>query len=77
MNKQTREAYEQKQEALQKLDERLQLILREGPDPNAPAVTPMSIEEQIALGIPLDTGWVATMPLPGRSRKAAKPKSKP
>ena len=77
MKKQQREAHEQKQEALQKLDERLQQILREGPDPNAPAVTPMSIEEQIALGIPLDTGWVATMPLPGRSRKAAKPKSKP
>jgi hypothetical protein len=26
----------------------------------------MTIEEQIALGIPLDTGWVATMPLPGQ-----------
>ena len=68
MNKQAREAYEQKQEALQKLDERLQQILREGPDANAPAVKPMTIEEQIALGIPLDTGWVATMRLPGQSR---------
>jgi hypothetical protein len=72
MNKQAREAYEQKQEALQKRDERLQQILREEPNPNAPAVTPMTIEEQIALGIPLDTGWVATMPLPGRTRDRAK-----
>lgn len=76
MNKQEREAHEQKQEKLRKLDEQLQEILQRGPDPNYP-VTKLTIEEQIALGIPLDTGWVATMPLPGRSRKAAKPKSKP
>ena len=76
MNKQQREAHEQKQEARRKLHERRLQILQRGPDPNYP-VTKLSIEEQIALGIPLDTGWVATMPLPGRSRKAAKPKSKP
>jgi hypothetical protein len=69
-------AHEQKQEALRKLSEEFRKILARGPDPNYP-VTKLSIEEQIALGIPLDTGWVATMPLPGRSRKAAKPKSKP
>ena len=68
MNKQTREAYEQKQEALQKLDERLQQILRKEPDPNAPAVIPMTIKEQIALGIPRDTDWEATMPPPRRGR---------
>lgn len=68
MNKQQREARAQKQEARRKLREQLQEILREGPDPNAPAVKPMTIEEQIALGIPLDTGWVATMRLPGQSR---------
>jgi hypothetical protein len=77
MNKQAREAYEQKQEALQKRDERLQQILREEPNPNAPAVTPMTIEEQFALGIPLDTGWVATMPLPGRTRDRAKKERSP
>ena len=76
MNKQQREAHEQKQKELRKLDERLQEILRRGPDPNYP-VTKLSIEEQIALGIPLSTGWVATMPLPARRRKAAKPRSKP
>lgn len=74
MNKKQRETHEQKQEALRKLHERLQQILREGPDPNAPAVTPMSIEEQIAWGIPLDTGWAATVPLPGRSSGRAKKK---
>ena len=76
MNKQQREAHEQKQEELRKLDERLQEILQRKLDPNYP-VKKLSIEEQIALGIPLDTGWVATMPLPARRRKAAKPNSKP
>lgn len=71
MNKQQREAHEQKQEARRKLRERLQQIMREEPDPNYP-LNKLSIEEQIALGIPLDTGWVATMPLPGRSRTAKK-----
>ena len=69
MKKQQREAHEQKQEKLRNLDEQLQEILRRGPDPNYP-VTKLSIEEQIALGIPLSTGWVATMSLPGRSRSA-------
>jgi len=73
MNKQERAAHEQKQKELRKLDERLQEILQRGPDPNYP-VTKLSIEEQIALGIPLDTGWIATMPLPGRSSGRAKKK---
>ena len=67
-------AHEQKQEALRKLDEDLQKILETGPDPNYP-VTKLSIEEQIALGIPLSTGWVTTMRLPGNIRR--KTKSKP
>lgn len=75
MNKQQREAHEQKQKELRKLREQRQEILRRGPDPNYP-VTKLSIEEQIALGIPLSSGWVATMPLPARRRKAAKPRSK-
>ena len=73
MNKQQRAAHEQKQEARRKLREQLQEIMQRGPDPNYP-VTKLSIEEQIALGIPLSTGWVATMPLPGRSSGRAKKK---
>ena len=64
-------AHEQKQEALRKLDEDLQKILETGPDPNYP-VTKLSIEEQIALGIPLSTGWVTTMRLPGNIRRKTK-----
>jgi hypothetical protein len=68
-------AHEQKQEALRKLDEDLQKILETGPDPNYP-VTKLSIEEQIALGIPLSTGWITTMQLPGNIRRKPKPKPK-
>ncbi len=67
MNKQQQDAHAQKQEKLRKLSEELQQILREEPDPNYP-VNKLSIEEQIALGIPLDTGWVATVRLPGQCR---------
>ena len=47
--------------------EKIRELLRNGAPPNYP-VTKLSIEEQIALGIPLDTGWVTTLRLPGRSR---------
>jgi hypothetical protein len=67
-------AHEQKQEALRKLREDLRKILATEPDPNYP-VAKLSIEEQIALGIPLSTGWVTTMRLPGNIRR--KTKSKP
>ena len=60
-------AHEQKQEALRKLREEFRRILASGPDPNYP-VTKLSIEEQIALGIPLSTGWVTTLRLPGQGR---------
>jgi hypothetical protein len=68
-------AHEQKQEALRKLSEEFRKILASEPDPNYP-VTKLSIEEQIALGIPLDTGWVTTVRLPGRGRRKPKPKPK-
>ncbi len=61
-------AHEQKQEALRKLREEFRRILASDPDPNYP-VTKLSIEEQVALGIPLDTGWVTTLRLPGHSRR--------
>jgi hypothetical protein len=67
-------AHEQKQEALRKLREDLRKILLSEPDPNYP-VAKLSIEEQIALGIPLDTGWITTVRPPGSSRR--KTKSKP
>jgi hypothetical protein len=67
-------AHEQKQEALRMLREDLRKILATEPDPNYP-VAKLSIEEQIALGIPLSTGWVTTMRLPGNIRR--KTKSKP
>lgn len=76
MNNQERQAHEQKQEARRKLHERRQQIMREEPDPNYP-LNKLSIEEQIALGIPLDTGWIATMPLPGRSSDRTKKKRSP
>jgi hypothetical protein len=56
------------------LREDLRKILATEPDPNYP-VAKLSIEEQIALGIPLSTGWVTTMRLPGNIRR--KTKSKP
>jgi hypothetical protein len=65
-------AHEQKQEALRKLSEDLRKILARAPDPNYP-VTKLSIEEQIALGIPLSTGWITTMRLPGSIRRKPKP----
>ena len=61
-------AHEQKQEALRKLREEFRRILASDPDPNYP-VTKLSIEEQVALGIPLDTCWVTTLRLPGHSRR--------
>ena len=73
MKKQQREADEQNRRVLAERSEQVRELLRRGADPTAPAVTPMTIEEQIALGIPLDTGWIGTMPLPSRRRKAAKP----
>jgi len=69
-------AHEQKQEALRKLSEDLRKILARGPDPNYP-VTKLSIEEQIALGIPLSTGWVTTLRPPFSNRRKPKPKPKP
>jgi len=68
-------AHEQKQEALRKLSEEFRKILASEPDPNYP-VTKLSIEEQIALGIPLGTGWVTTLRLPGNIRRKPKPKPK-
>ena len=69
-------AHEQKQEALRKLSEDLRKILARAPDPNYP-VTKLSIEEQIALGIPLSTGWVTTLRPPFSNRRKPKPKPKP
>jgi len=66
-------AHEQKQEALRKLSEDLRKILASEPDPAYP-VTKLSIEEQIALGIPLSTGWITTMRLPGNIRRTKKRK---
>jgi hypothetical protein len=69
-------AHEQKQEALRKLSEDLRKILARAPDPNYP-VTKLSIEEQIALGIPLSTGWVTALRPPFSNRRKPKPKPKP
>jgi hypothetical protein len=69
-------AHEQKQEALRKLSEDLRKILARAPDPNYP-VTKLSIEEQIALGIPLSTGWVTMLRPPFSNRRKPKPKPKP
>jgi len=69
-------AHEQKQEALRKLSEDLRKILARAPDQNYP-VTKLSIEEQIALGIPLSTGWVTTLRPPFSNRRKPKPKPKP
>ena len=66
-NAERQQAAEDKARRLAQFSEEIREILRNGAPPNYP-VTKLSIEEQIALGIPLDTGWVATMPLPGRGR---------
>ena len=60
-------ALAEKRRLMAERSEKIREILARGPDPNYP-VTKLSIEEQIALGIPLSTGWVTTMRLPGRSR---------
>lgn len=70
-------ALAEKKQIMAEVSKKIRQLLARGPDPNAPPVKKLSIEEQIALGIPLNTGWIATMSLPGRSRKAAKPKNKP
>jgi hypothetical protein len=57
-------AREQRQEALRKLREEFRRILASDPDPNYP-VNKLSIEEQIASGIPLDTGRGAVIAATG------------
>jgi hypothetical protein len=68
-------AAEDKARRLAKFSEEIREILRNGAPPNYP-VTKLSIEEQIALGIPLSTGWVTTLRLPGNVRRKPKPKPK-
>jgi hypothetical protein len=60
-------ALAEKKRLMAEMSEKIRELLRNGAPPNYP-VTKLSIEEQIALGIPLDTGWVTTVRLPGRSR---------
>ncbi len=67
-------ALAEKKRLMAERGEKIRELLARGPDPNYP-VTKLSIEEQIALGIPLSTGWVTTLRLPGHSRR--KPKGKP
>jgi hypothetical protein len=66
-NAERQQAAEDKARRLAKFSEEIREILRNGAPPNYP-VTKLSIEEQIALGIPLDTGWVTTVRLPGQGR---------
>jgi hypothetical protein len=70
------QAAEDKARRLAKFSEEIREILRNGAPPNYP-VAKLSIEEQIALGIPLDTGWVTTLRPPFSSRRKPKPKPKP
>lgn len=67
-------ALAEKKRLIAERGEKIRELLARGPDPNYP-VTKLSIEEQIALGIPLDTGWITTVRPPGSSRR--KTKSKP
>ena len=61
-------SFDEKQRILAERSEKIKELLKRGPDPSAPAVKLMTIEEQIALGIPLDSGWVTTVRLPGQGR---------
>jgi hypothetical protein len=65
----------EKRRLMAERSEKIKELLRNGAPPNYP-VTKLSIEEQIALGIPLDTGWVTTVRLPGRGRRAKSPDEK-
>ena len=67
-------ALAEKKRLMAEMNEKIRELLRNGAPPNYP-VTKLSIEEQIALGIPLSTGWVTTLRLPGNIRR--KPKGKP
>ena len=67
-------ALAEKKRLMAERGEKIEELLRNGAPPNYP-VTKLSIEEQIALGIPLSTGWVTTLRLPGNIRR--KPKGKP
>jgi hypothetical protein len=67
-------ALAEKKRLIAERGEKIRELLARGPDPNYP-VTKLSIEEQVALGIPLDTGWITTVRPPGSSRR--KTKSKP
>ena len=64
-------ALAEKKRLIAERGEKIRELLARGPDPNYP-VTKLSIEEQIALGIPLSTGWVTTMRLPGNIRRTKK-----
>ena len=69
-------ALAEKKQLMAERSEKIKELLRNGAPTNYP-VTKLSIEEQIALGIPLSTGWVTTMRLPGNTRRTPKPKPKP
>ena len=69
-------ALAEKKRLMAEMSEKIRELLARGPDPNYP-VTKLSIEEQIALGIPLSTGWVTALRLPGNIRRKSKPKPKP
>jgi hypothetical protein len=60
-------ALAEKKRLMAEMSEKIRELLRNGAPPNYP-VTKLSIEEQIALGIPLDTGWVTMLRLPGQGR---------
>ena len=66
-------ALAEKKRLMAEMSEKIRELLRNGAPPNYP-VTKLSIEEQIALGIPLSTGWVTTLRLPGNIRRKPKPK---
>jgi hypothetical protein len=69
-------ALAEKKQLMAERGEKIRELLARGPDPSYP-VTKLSIEEQIALGIPLSTGWVTTVRPPFSSRRKPKLKTKP
>jgi hypothetical protein len=69
-------ALAKKKQLMAEMSEKIRELLRNGAPPNYP-VTKLSIEEQIALGIPLSTGWVTTLRPPFSSRRKPNPKPKP
>jgi len=69
-------ALAEKKQLMAEWSEKIRELLRNGAPPNYP-VTKLSIEEQIALGIPLSTGWVTTLRLPGQGRRAGRSDRKP